>query len=137
MENVIMEIGDLIVPKKNPVDTYRLHVRSMSGDADAYNTHTIDFDTALEVVKHVQLFDGFFELSWNEACDEDIVIEAIEKRGKELDFEFALDFYQDMVGNDITNHNMASPSELWATWFDENAREHKMTINGKNKVYRK
>jgi hypothetical protein len=119
-----------------PICIYRLHIKSMSGDADAYNTEILDFKFDLEqpfvptdLIIHIKLFMAFFELEWNQGCDEDLVAEGIILRGRELDILYPIDTYCELVGNDVTCEGIwAKADEMWVTFFDHDGVEHNVEI---------
>lgn len=127
------EIGPEVEKKKTPKLKWRLHVRAMSGDADHYEHKTSTFNSVAELEKYFSLVDAFCRLSWNAGCDDKAVRYAVKVAAKlvNLNSDEAWDWYTDFIGYDVTSDgHLASPDNVWVTYFDEHGLEHDVTING-------
>lgn len=121
-----------LVSNETPSSCYRLHVKSMSGDADLYQTATRDIRSEEELEKLILLFDAFFDLDHNSQCDYNSVVSAIEEKGEELGFEYPTDEYGDLTGYDVIYQgNFAKPNIIWVTWFNEYGEEYEVSFDYK------
>jgi hypothetical protein len=129
------EIGKPVEQKKNPTNVWRLHVRTMHGDADHYETVVTDYspsntssDYAHQgergLLLSIAIIKALKENKYARNID-DILDEA----AKPFGFEYWSDIVCDSIGRDITHDEVwASPQDWYVTWFDEKGIEHKVSI---------
>ena len=115
-------VSKAVEKKSHETNCYELHVTSMSGDADHYETNTrcfTDLTGELKVLEeYLKFFDAFCQLDWNTQCDlQDGRLFDRFLLGLKLDL--CSDALCDLIGDDITTREfMASPDEIWVTYWD-------------------
>lgn len=119
------------IEKPKARDVWRLHIKSMSGDADEFNTVVKDFKDLMEMERHLKVIAAFFTLSWNQGCDDELARETMLKVALEQGWDKGQfgDFHYDMVGRDVTYSDvMRRPHKMWVTYFDNVGVEHHVNI---------
>lgn len=126
-----------------PRNEYLLHVCSMSGDADSYQTEHVAFDPEdLEgLTDHIQIFAHILSrVGSNDLRDHETLREEIREVSSSLStlsFEEAYDMYSELVGSDLTYRDgtWARIDSVWVTYRDPEGVEFEVQIelelNGK------
>ena len=123
-------------PKKT--NTWRIHASLMHGDADHYTDATADFPFLEQAMWHFCLLLAFCAMSWNDACEADLVEEAVRKEAERqgMTSDRGYDWYEDFVEGDVTNCDaLASPDKVWMTYFDGQGREFAVIAQVDGKDY--
>ena len=104
---------------KNPTNKVFLNMRSMSGDADSYETNRIGFPPDSEeeredLYKLVRLLQAYSNLAWNAQCDinsgtawERLYIQEFNESNDDI-----VDAISDLVGWDNIYDQLGSPRSL-------------------------
>lgn len=125
-----LNIGE-VIQKPSLKDTFILHVKSMSGDADEF--HTDKFysksngrDRTNRFNRILEYFVAYSRLDWNEQCNlRDGILDH-----KDLEqFSDVGDDVRDLVGTDVTwREYYATPDSIWVTYVDLIGMEHHVDI---------
>lgn len=134
-----LNIGE-VIQKPSLKDTFILHVKSMSGDADEF--HTNEFysesngrDRTKRFNRLLEYFVAYSKLGWNEQCDlRDGILDH-----KDLEqFSDVGDDARDLVGTDVTcREYYATPDSIWVTYVDRVGIEHHVDIEVDGTAYTK
>ena len=115
------------IKKIYPKNKYRLHTSVMHGDADLYETHTVDLDKDGAIL-YWNLFSAYFEYGFNHKyVPEDDIRIVLDQRCKELGIDGdSWDYCYDIIGTDVTTdaQYLARLEKMWLTYFDEQGVEH-------------
>lgn len=140
-----LNVGEVI--KKPIKDTFILHVKSMSGDADAYHTNLLYFDNSENpkgplvssgingINVFLEYFAEYSKLEWNAQCDlRDGVLEHPSLKR----FSNIKEHLEDLIGSDFTwIEHYARPDSIWVTYVDLLGDEHCVNIEIDGIVYPK
>lgn len=117
--NTTMTIGN---PINHPVhrNKFKITVKCMHGDADAYTSKTI-YEEARDIV--IKIYDF---LKWARRADSDLY-----NRMWNLAFPNNEDGLFDILSRDATSNGefWASPDRVTITYFDDNGVEHNVNFN--------
>jgi len=124
-----LKIKEAIEAIINPTSIWKIHVKSMHGDADAYTEQSKLVETTRDVKNYIK----FLTTVWIMAGDEynnNEVRKAVALAATELDLDgHGEDLWMDMVKFDQTNdENYACVDEIWVTYFDYHGIEFKVDI---------
>ena len=123
-----LNIGEPI-QKPDRRDTFILHVKSMSGDADEFHTNTLRVKTE-EGPFRINALLGYFveysKLDWNTQCDLTLGL----LKNKELQrFSDIEDDLRELIGRDVCyDGDYASPDSVCVTYVDSENIEHHVDI---------
>ena len=137
-----LNIGE-VIQKPSLKDTFILHVKSMSGDADEFHTNEMHFgrdEEAPWINVFLDYFVRYSKLEWSEQCD----LRAGVLNSRELEsFGDIEDGLLDLVGSDVTSDGQwyARPDSIWVTYVDSDGLEHDVDIEidgvAYTKIYRR
>jgi len=133
---MIIKIKDAIPELIKPTHKYKIHIKSMHSDADAYTTQTKLVETREDVKKYIKFLSTVWTMKGDE-YDDGEVRKAIREAAEELGIEgHGEDVWMDLVDLDQTNdQNYAYVDEIWVTYFNSHGIEFNcdVVLKGKNK----
>ena len=127
-----LKIGKEIKAPKPPVNTYELIVTGMSGDGD-HDEKTSEFGDHESILKYCEVLNAVSQLPWNTRCDETPIYPVIKAKAAELGLDptETVDWYQEMVGHDITcEDRRAMLVGIEVFWYDAEGKKFQVEVIG-------
>lgn len=129
-------IKDPIPAIDNPTNIYRIHIKSMHGDADAYTEQQEQVVEVEEVINYIKFLSTVWTMTGDEYNDNE-VRKAVREAAVELNYKaHGEDLFMDLVEMDQTRtEGYAAVDEIWITYFNLDGIEFKVDIDLGGKVY--
>lgn len=127
--------------KDKTTNMWVMNFENMSGDGDHYeqNIHMFKDPLTQEIRNSMLNIITLYSIEWGMGEDrytEDLVIKEVKHVGEKLGITNPLDLYLDIVGQDVTcEDHMASPQEVWITYFNEYGDEYQTEITNSKKCF--
>lgn len=126
--DIELYIGE-VIQKPSLKNTFILHVKSMSGDADEFHTNELHFEISegtATLNRFLEYFVEYSKLDWNAQCylcDGVLQHQSLER------FSDIEDDLNELVGGDVTcDEGYARPDSVWVTYMDFVGLEHNVDI---------
>jgi hypothetical protein len=127
-----IRVGAKIVKEKT-TNQWVMSFRNMSGDGDHYEIVTKSFgdppskkDLLTEMLNTIAIYTASWRLRIENRYTDSLIMEEVNEVGTYLKILDPMDLYTEIVGFDIytDGDNLASPQELWISWFDRYGDEN-------------